>query len=46
MRWTTPRGLKKISMQAMLTFSAVNLKKLASWTWRAPAMEAEMIPLS
>jgi transposase len=36
MRWTTLRGLKKLSMQAMLTFAAMNLKKLASWTWRAP----------
>ena len=34
MRWTTLRGLKKLSMQAMLTFAAMNLKKLAAWTWR------------
>ena len=34
MRWTTLRGLKKLSMQAMLTFAAMNLKKLASWTWK------------
>jgi transposase len=34
MRWTTLRGLKKLSMQAMLTFSAMNLKKLANWTWQ------------
>ncbi|MDP1422205.1 transposase, partial [Peribacillus simplex] len=27
MRWTTLRGLKKLSMQAMLTFAAINLKK-------------------
>ena len=27
MRWTTLRGLKKLSMQAMLTFAAMNLKK-------------------
>ncbi len=26
MRWTTLRGLKKLSMQAMLTFAAINLK--------------------
>ncbi|MCG3087381.1 transposase, partial [Sporosarcina cyprini] len=38
MRWTTLRGLKKLSMQAMLTFAALNLKKLASWTWKAPAV--------
>jgi transposase len=35
MRWTTLRGLKKLSMQAMLTFAVMNLKKLATWTWQA-----------
>lgn len=34
MRWTTLRGLKKVSMQAMLTFAAMNLKKLANWSWK------------
>nr|WP_285856923.1 transposase [Mesobacillus subterraneus] len=38
MRWTTLRGLKKLSMQAMLTFAALNLKKMANWTWRSPVM--------
>jgi Transposase DDE domain len=38
MRWTTLRGLKKLSMQAMLTFAAMNLKKLANWTWKSPKM--------
>ncbi|MDF2854739.1 MAG: Mobile element protein, partial [Neobacillus sp.] len=38
MRWTTLRGLKKLSMQAMLTFAAMNLKKMANWTWRDPEM--------
>jgi transposase len=38
MRWTTLRGLKKLSMQAMLTFAAMNLKKLARWTWIEPAI--------
>lgn len=32
MRWTTLRWLKKLSTQAMLTFAAMNLKKMASWT--------------
>jgi hypothetical protein len=32
MRWTTLRGLEKLSMQAMLTFATMNLKKLANWT--------------
>jgi Transposase and inactivated derivatives len=35
MRWTTYRGLEKVSMQAMLTFAAMNLKKLATWLWRS-----------
>ncbi len=26
--------LKKLSMQAMLTFAPMNLKKLANWTWQ------------
>ena len=38
MRWTTLRGLKKLSMQAMLTFAAINLKKIANWTWKSPKM--------
>ncbi|MEH7334508.1 IS1182 family transposase [Neobacillus drentensis] len=38
MRWTTLRGLKKLSMQAMLTFAAMNLKKMACWTWKSPEM--------
>jgi len=36
MRWTTLRGLKKLSMQAMLTYAAMNLKKMATWTWVSP----------
>ncbi|MFD1778125.1 IS1182 family transposase [Fredinandcohnia salidurans] len=38
MRWTTLRGIKKMSMQAMLTFAAMNLKKLATWTWKGPVL--------
>ncbi|WP_064468048.1 transposase [Lederbergia galactosidilytica] len=38
LRWTTLRRLKKMSMQAMLTFAALHLKKLASWTWKTPIM--------
>jgi IS5 family transposase len=38
MRWTTLRGLKKLSMQAMLTFASMNLKKMANWTWKSPEM--------
>jgi hypothetical protein len=35
MRWTTLRGLEKVSMQAMLTFASMNLKKLATWLWKS-----------
>ncbi len=38
MRWTTLRGLEKLSMQAMLTFAAMNLNKMANWTWEGPKM--------
>lgn len=38
MCWTTLRGLKKLSMQAMLTTAAMNLKKVATWTWKSPEM--------
>jgi hypothetical protein len=39
MRLPTLRGLKKLSMQAMLTFAAaMNLKKMANWTWQGPEM--------
>ena len=36
--WYAMDNLKrseKLSMQAMLTFAAMNLKKLATWTWQA-----------
>ncbi|MEC1167821.1 transposase, partial [Bacillus paralicheniformis] len=36
LRWTPLRGKKKLSMQAMLVFAAMNLKKLANWTWKGP----------
>ncbi|MGG4266818.1 hypothetical protein ABEW06_16695 [Peribacillus simplex] len=36
MRWTTLRGLK--SMQAMLTFATMNVKKMANWSWQGPRM--------
>jgi len=34
LRWTTLRGLEKVTMQAMLVFACMNLKKLANWLWR------------
>jgi Transposase DDE domain len=35
LRWTVYRGLEKVSMQEMLVCVAMNLKKLATWLWRA-----------
>lgn len=34
LRWTNLKGLEKNSMQTMLVFAAMNLKKLATWHWR------------
>lgn len=34
MRWTTLRGLKRVSAQAMLVAACMNLKKMANWMWR------------
>ena len=34
MRWTTLRTKRRVQMQAMLVFAAMNLKKLANWRWR------------
>ena len=38
MRWPTLRGLEKLSMQAMLTFAAMNLKRMANWLWKTPKL--------
>lgn len=34
LRWTTLRGLKKVSMQVTLAFTCMNLKKIANWVWK------------
>ncbi|OWZ82785.1 IS5/IS1182 family transposase [Natranaerobius trueperi] len=34
LRWTTLRGKSKVAAQAMLVFAAMNLKKLANWSWK------------
>lgn len=34
MRWTTLKGLQKVTLQAMLVFAAMNLKKMATWLWK------------
>lgn len=41
MRWTTLRGLKKLSMQAMLTFAALNLIKIADMERSGNGLETE-----
>ncbi|WP_243120266.1 IS1182 family transposase [Caloramator sp. E03] len=35
MRFTTLRGLKKVTAQAMLVAACMNLKKMANWLWRS-----------
>jgi hypothetical protein len=35
MRWTTLRGLNRVSSQAMLVATCMNLKKMANWLWRS-----------
>lgn len=35
MRWTTLRGIKRVSAQAMLVAACMNLKKMANWLWRS-----------
>lgn len=44
MRWTTLRGIDKLSMQAMLVFTCMNLKKLANWVWKSDPQNGK--PLS
>nr|WP_228478944.1 hypothetical protein [Listeria seeligeri] len=38
MRWTAYRALAKVTLQAMLTFAAKNLKKMANWLWKKAAL--------
>lgn len=35
MRWTKYRGLEKVATHTMLTFATMNLRKLATWLWKA-----------
>ena len=35
MRYTSYRGLKRVSMWVRLKYAAMNLKKLAMWKWKA-----------
>jgi hypothetical protein len=34
----TMKNTEKSRLQAMLTFAAMNLKKMANWTWQGPEM--------
>ncbi|WP_369792692.1 transposase [Exiguobacterium sp. AB2] len=47
MRWTRYRGLEKVSMQTMLTFAALNLKKMAgrapSFVWPSTVVEVFLL---
>ncbi|MGG4268413.1 hypothetical protein [Peribacillus simplex] len=38
--------LNKLSMQTMLTFSAMNVKKMTNWTWQDPRMEQNSMDIS
>jgi hypothetical protein len=45
-RWTTLQGIKKVTMQAMLTFASMNLKKLATWLWKSGGQNIQSAILS
>lgn len=38
MRWMKWRRLKKVATHTMLTFAAMNLKKLAAWLWKGEVL--------
>ncbi|SPT78297.1 transposase [Niallia circulans] len=46
LRWTNLKGLEKNAMQAMLVFAAMNLKKLATWSWRRNTPPTPKSPIS
>ncbi|KKI84456.1 hypothetical protein WZ76_20880 [Shouchella clausii] len=46
LRWTNLKGLEKNAMQAMLVFGAMNLKKLATWSWRRNLPPTPKSPIS
>ena len=41
LRYTTLRGKAKVTMQALLTFACMNLKKLAIWKSRDPRFKPQ-----
>lgn len=43
LRFTTLRGKAKVTMQALLTFACMNLKKLAVWKSRDPRFKPEPV---
>ncbi|AIG27243.1 transposase DDE domain protein [Brevibacillus laterosporus LMG 15441] len=45
LRWTTLRGIKKVTMQVMLVFAAMNLKKLSTWLWNPEKEKRKLLQL-
>ena len=45
LRWTTLRGIKKVTMQVMLVFASMNLKKLATWLWNPEKEKRKLLQL-
>ncbi|QOS98170.1 IS1182 family transposase [Brevibacterium sp. JNUCC-42] len=43
LRWTTLRGIKKVTMQVMLVFASMNLKKLATWLWKSGKKKRKLL---
>ncbi|MCR8940495.1 IS5/IS1182 family transposase, partial [Brevibacillus laterosporus] len=42
---TTLRGIKKVTMQVMLVFASMNLKKLATWLWNPEKEKRKLLQL-
>ncbi|GIO02125.1 hypothetical protein J5TS2_27930 [Brevibacillus halotolerans] len=45
LRWTTLRGIKKVTMQMMLVFASMNLKRLATWLWNPEKEKRKLLQL-
>ncbi|WP_246329213.1 transposase, partial [Brevibacillus halotolerans] len=45
LRWTTLRGIKKVTMQVMLVFASMNLKKLATCLWNPEKEKRKLLQL-
>lgn len=42
LRWTKYRSLRKVSNFTMLTFAAMNLKKIAKWLWDSLCLQLKI----